>query len=368
MLYVLLFATIYSYFAYPAVLMVLPKRRIQTSEHALPKMSLIVAAHNESSRIADKLKNSLSLDYPEDKLQVLVASDCSTDETDQIVRDTNGVTLVRADEHLGKEYAQSLAVQAATGDILVFSDTATTVPIEALRNLAMAFADPGVGAVSSEDKFLSDDGEIAGEGLYVKYEMWLRSLESQRAGLVGLSGSFFAARAEVCQEWDVVSPSDFNTALNCAKRGLVAISSPAVVGIYKDIKDPAKEYARKVRTVIRGMTAVARAPSVLNPFRFGLFSLQVWSHKIMRWLVPWFMLALLVATVVVAKNWFVVALLLGQLAFYFMAFLAWLIPSLRGNALVRIVFFFMQVNIAIAQAGVQFLSGKRITTWKPSVR
>lgn len=367
-LILLLAGVAYSYFLYPTILGLLPRRRHERVSGELPSVTLIVAAHNEERRIAEKLTNSLAIDYPHDKLEILVASDCSTDDTDKIVRHTQGVELVRADQHLGKEYAQSLAVKAASGEILVFSDTATTVPSEALRNLAEVFSDPQIGAVSSEDRFVSEDGVLAGEGLYVRYEMWLRSLESQRAGLVGLSGSFFAARAVVCKDWDIVSPSDFNTALNCARQALVAVSSPEVIGIYKDIQDPAKEYARKVRTVIRGMTAIARAPEVLNPFRFGLFSFQVWSHKIMRWLVPWFMLALLIASATAPNNGFVVLLLIGQLAFYSVALLAWLSPVVRRNALARIVFFFMQVNIAIAQAGVQFLTGKRITTWKPSVR
>lgn len=360
---------IYSYALYPLILSLLRKRDVGTTSDAeLPTVTLIIAAHNESARIHEKLENSLAIDYPQEKLEILVASDCSTDDTDDIVRNTDGVTLVRADEHLGKEYAQSLAVKAATGEIIVFSDAATAVPTEAIRNLVEVFGDPLVGAVSSEDQFVSEDGSVAGEGLYVRYEMWLRSLESRLAGLVGLSGSFFAARAEVCENWDIVSPSDFNTALNCARAGMVAVSSPAVIGIYKDIKNPAKEFQRKVRTVIRGMTAVARAPVVLNPAKMGLFAFQVWSHKIMRWLVPWFLLALAITTLSVAKTPLVWLALIGQAGFYGVAVAAWLNPSLRDHSLVRVVFFFVQVNLAIAQAALQFLSGKRITTWKPSVR
>lgn len=362
-------ASVYSYVIYPGVLLLLPKRSTSANaEAALPTVSIIIAAHNEERRIREKLVNTKALDYPRELMEVLVASDCSTDDTDAIVLETNGVRLIRADEHLGKEYAQSLAVAAATGDILVFSDTATSVPVEAIRNLVEVFSDPVVGAVSSEDQFVTEDGSVAGEGLYVRYEMWLRSLESRLAGLVGLSGSFFAARSSVCKEWDIVSPSDFNTALNCARQGLVAVSSPAVIGIYKDIKNSTKEFQRKVRTVVRGMTAVARAPVVLNPAKMGLFAFQVWSHKIMRWLVPWFLLALAALTVLGPKTPFVSLILIGQILFYGIAAAAWVAPAFRENGLIRIIFFFAQVNLAIAFASVQFLSGKRITTWKPSVR
>src|SRR5690606_37149604 len=141
-----------------------------------------------------------------------------------------GVRLVRAVQRQGKEWAQLLAVRAAQGEILGFSDVATMIRADALRRLAGDFADPKVGAVSSEDRFVAPGGQLVGEGLYVRYEMWLRRLESGAAGLVGLSGSFFAARREVCEQWDVLASSDFNTALNSVRRGYIAISDPPLLG------------------------------------------------------------------------------------------------------------------------------------------
>ncbi|MDJ0807949.1 MAG: glycosyltransferase, partial [Gammaproteobacteria bacterium] len=295
----------------------------------------------------------------------------STDATDQIVTSyaEQGIRLVRADERKGKEYAQLCAIRASAGEILVFSDVATMIPQDAMRILADQFADARVGALSSEDRFISNDGQVVGEGAYVKYEMWLRRLESDRAGLVGLSGSFFAARREVCEEWDIYAPSDFNTALNSAKQGLVAISSADVVGIYKDVKDPGLEYRRKMRTVIRGITAIARHPEVLNPYRMGLFAFQVWSHKVMRWGVPWFMLLFFILTLLLQGEGIVYTLaLLAQVLFYGLALVGWLSAAFRQNTLVRIVFFFVQTNLALAQATVAFLLGKRMTVWTPSQR
>ena len=283
---------VYSYFIYPLILRLFPARPTQRSqiidENELVTFSLVITAHNEENRIRAKLENTLQIDYPREQLEILVASDCSSDATDAIVETyaDKGIKLVRADERKGKEYAQLCAIREAEGRILVFSDVATRIPPDALRLMADRFADQRVGAISSEDRFISNDGRIVGEGAYVKYEMWLRRLESDRAGLVGLSGSFFAARREVCEAWDIYSPSDFNTALNSAKQGLIAVTAPDVVGIYKDVKDPALEYRRKMRTVIRGITAIARHPEVLNPYRMGMFAFQVWSHKIMRWDSP----------------------------------------------------------------------------------
>jgi cellulose synthase/poly-beta-1,6-N-acetylglucosamine synthase-like glycosyltransferase len=281
----------------------------------------------------------------------------------------SGVRLVRVDERRGKEYAQLCAIRESAGDILVFSDVSTRIPENSLRILALQFDDTRIGALSSEDRFISNDGRVVGEGAYVKYEMWLRRLESERAGLIGLSGSFFAARREVCEDWDIYSPSDFNTALNCAKKGLVAITCPEVVGIYSDVKDPLIEYRRKLRTVVRGLTAITRHPEVLDPFRMGLFAFQVWSHKIMRWAVPWFMSVLLVSSLVLAAEGLVYQLALWfQVIFYGCAVLGWLSSVFRKHAAIRIIFFFVQTNLALAHALLLFLAGKRMTVWTPSRR
>ena len=363
----------YSYFIYPVLLKLLPSRKTvaHSASEELPSLSLIITAHNEAERIREKLENTLQIDYPPDLLEIIVASDFSTDETDAIVESYagQGIRLVRADQRKGKEYAQLCAIQASSGEILVFSDVATQIPANALRLLSSRFSDQKVGALSSEDQFVSNDGSIVGEGAYVKYEMWLRRLESNRAGLVGLSGSFFAARREVCENWDIYAPSDFNTALNSAKQGLVAITSPDVVGVYKDVKDPGLEYRRKIRTVIRGITAIARHPEVLNPFRMGMFAFQVWSHKIMRWGVPWFMAIFLLLTLMLqGQGLLYTVALAAQLVFYALALMGWLFSGLRETTLVKIIFFFVQTNLALAQATVLFAFGKRMTVWTPSKR
>ncbi len=344
-------ATAYSYFIYVILLQVLPKRRTYAAldgDGGLPRVSLIITAYNESARIAEKLENSLALDYPRELLEIIVASDCSEDGTDAIVKNfaPGRVRLVRADERKGKEYAQYCAIQQAAGEILVFSDVATSISPEAIHSLVDYFRDPKIGAVSSEDHFVSQDGAVVGEGAYVRYEMWLRRLESDCAGLVGLSGSFFAARASVCQQWDIYSPSDFNTALNCVKQDLIAVTAPDVQGHYKDIVEAKREYQRKVRTVLRGMTALLRHPEVLSYRRFGLFSLQLWSHKIMRWAVPWLLIALLFVSFLLWNHGPVYRFaLLAQLGFYTVGLLGSLIPPFREFGPVRMIYFFLLVTL-----------------------
>jgi hypothetical protein len=276
---------------------------------------------------------------------------------------------VRADQRKGKEYAQLCGMEKSDSDIIVFSDVATEIPRDALRLMVREFQDPNVGAVSSEDRFISKDEMLVGEGAYVKYEMWLRNMESDRGGLVGLSGSFFSARREVCECWDIETCSDFNVARNCARLDLLAVNCPEVVGYYPDLADSKAEYFRKVRTVLRGMSAIPRHSWVLNPFRMRMFAFEVWSHKIMRWGVPWFMLFFLLLTLLLqGQGAIYTAALIAQIVFYALALAGWLSEQMQEYTPIRLISFFVQSNIAIGQAFVQYLLGKRMVTWTPSKR
>ena len=368
--------SIYSYFLYPLLLIFLvriwgyEKDFCYSDSFVKPSISLIITAHNEASRIREKLENSLEIQYCAE-LDIIVASDQSTDATDQIVGEYvgRGVRLVRSDRRQGKEYAQLCALKQASGEVIVFSDVATKIPIDALSKMAIHFSDHSVGAVSSEDCFISQDGRIVGEGAYVKYEMLLRRMESKLSGLVGLSGSFFAARKSVCRDWDIQSPSDFNTAFNCVKANMKAISVSGVVGIYKDLKSSKGEYQRKVRTVLRGMTALSRNPGALNPFRYGLFSFQVWSHKVMRWLAPWFLILTFICNIALYSDHALYQVLMyAQIAFYGTALGAKLIPGLQNIGAIKIIYYFVQVNVAICESFLRLLLGQRMTVWKPSAR
>jgi glycosyltransferase involved in cell wall biosynthesis len=366
------FIALYSYLIYPLLLALMQRKRLRTAANPadLPPMTVIVTARNEERRIAEKLENTLALDYPRHLLEVLVASDASTDATEEIAgrfADRN-VRVVRSPERKGKEHAQSLAIRESRNALLVFTDAATRLHPDALRLLAEDFADPQVGAVSSEDELVSPQGEVRGEGAYVRYEMWLRGLESNVAGLVGLSGSCFAVRKSVCDRWRTDTPSDITVALLCAQAGLRAITDARVKGMYQDLKDESKEFERKKRAIIRGMTAVWELRESLHP-RNGLFALQVWSHKIFRWLVPIGMLLALATSIALARDsalyrFFVIL----QLVAYAAAVCAYLSVTARRMMPLRIALFFFVANIATAAAMWDFLRGVRIVTWNPSQR
>lgn len=335
-----------------------------------PRISLLITAHNEQDRIRTKIENSLKLDYHPDRLEIIVASDASTDDTESIVESYPALKLVRVTQRKGKEHAQKHGILHSTGEILVFTDVATLLDKDALRLLADNFRDPAVGALSSEDRMINEDGTPSGEGLYVRYEMLLRRLESDVRGLVGLSGSFFAARRSVCMEWAENLPSDFNTVMNCVRLGYRAVSDDKVIGYYKDIKSGQSEFNRKVRTLVRGITAFFANLELLDFRRFGFFSFQLFSHKLMRWLAPVFMILLLPATLlgVAGGDRTAYAAAALQAAFYGLALVGYASAGAQGSPLIKVPFFFTQVNVAILAAWFKYLRGERITMWAPSKR
>src|SRR5262249_29179610 len=231
-------------------------------------------------------------------------SDCSTDSTDTTVKTyaNKGVRLIRAEERKGKEATQGLAVEATVGEILVFSDVATMLPHGGSATIVKNFSNPSVGCGSSVGRFIESDGRTSGEGAYVKYEMLLRRLETRVNTLVGLSGSFFAARREVCQPWAVDLQSDFNTLLNAVKLRLRGVSDPDCIGYYNNLDNERKEYERKVRTVLRGISVLMKSLSMLNPFKYHLFSWQLFSHKLCRWLVPFAMILVFVSNMLLISS------------------------------------------------------------------
>jgi glycosyltransferase involved in cell wall biosynthesis len=329
-------------------------------------VSFIIAAHNEEQRIRDKILNALAQDYPAGSLEIIVASDCSTDRTDEIVLEySDRIRLVRAPERKGKEATQQLAIQTSTGSILVFSDSATALAPYGISSIVKNFADPSVGCVSSVDRYIDDEGATSGEGAYVKYEMFIRTLETRVGSLVGLSGSFFAARREVCRRWSPDRQSDFNTLLNSVELGLRGVLDQDSVGYYRSIANPSREFQRKVRTVVRGIAVLAPSLRYLNPFRFGMFAWQLASHKVCRWLVPFAMIGALVANLaLVSRSPFYQATLVFQAIFY----LAALVGLWTDARILRLPSFLCVANFAVLVAWLRFARGERIALWSPSSR
>jgi hypothetical protein len=362
---------VYAYAGYPVLLYALSSvwgRSVHRSD-GTPRVAFVIAARNEAARIREKIENTLAVRYPDALLEIVVASDCSDDGTDDIVREyaDRGVRLIVSGERKGKEHAQALAIAATDSEILVFSDVATRLDNDGVAQIVANFGDPTVGCVSSVDVLAGEAGRGGGEGAYLRYEMWLRSLESKLGSVVGLSGSFFAARRVVCSPWPTDIPSDFNTLTNTLRHGMRGVSDPLAIGRYPDLADPAAEYRRKVRTVARGIAGLGRNIDVLNPLRHGVASWQLLSHKLCRWVVPFALAGLLAANMVLALGAGRYVLLgVAQVACYGVA--AYAIYRRRSRGVVRWLAFFVLVNVSIFSAWVDVVRGRRYAIWQPSRR
>jgi len=362
----------YAYFGYALFLYAISfvrSRQVQFADYT-PTVSFIITAHNEELRIREKLENTLLLSYPPERVDMVVASDCSTDRTHDIVREyaAKGVRLVVAPERRGKEFAQKTAIEATSGEVLVFTDVAARLDTGGLRTILRGFADPTVGCVSSADRLIDADGQVSGEGAYVRYEMFLRDLESRVGSVAGLSGSFFAARREVCQSWATDIPSDFTTLLNTLKHGWRGISDRDAIAYYKNISDERREYSRKVRTIVRGMSGLLRHLTLLNPFQYGLAAWQLFSHKLCRWLVPFALLTALLASLVLAfSNRFYAVLALLQVGVYVIAAVGMRRVG-RLSGVHRLVTFLVSSNLSILHAWFHVARGRRVVLWEPSRR
>jgi len=369
-----IFLVFFAYIGYPLSLkslLLFRKIEVKKSDDFKPCISLIITAHNEEKRIKKKLENSLQLKYPNGKLQIIVTSDGSSDRTNEIVKnyENRGIILLPILKREGKENAQKEAVKISDGEVLVFSDVATILEPNSLKDIVSNFSDPTIGCVSSEDKLIRDDGKPSGEGLYVKYEMWLRDVESKVNSLVGLSGSYFAARKEVCQDFSANMQSDFRTLLNSMKLGLRGVSDPNAIGLYLDIADEQKEFQRKVRTVLRGLTVYFNHLEFLNIFRYKIFSYQYFCHKLLRWLVPFFLIGAYFSNAILAVN---SSLYFSIMIIHTLFYLAGIL-SLRGiinisSKMAKLPQYFLTVNLSILIAWGKFLRGERIVLWQPSQR
>jgi cellulose synthase/poly-beta-1,6-N-acetylglucosamine synthase-like glycosyltransferase len=362
----------YTYVGYPVILWAVTRVRLRATRKRdiLPSVSIIVAARNEADKIARKIEHSLALDYPGDRLQIVVASDASDDGTDEIVQAyaSWGVQLVRAPHRHGKEYVQGLALMMATGDIVVMTDAATLLEPGALRQLVANFADSTIGAVSSEDVVVDAAGNPTSEGLYVKYEMWVRRLESRFHSLVGLSGSCFAIRRELSASWPSTLASDFMAALHAARAGYRSIADPSARGRFVALGSAQAEMRRKTRTFLRGITVLMANVELMNPFRYGWFAFQLVSHKLLRFATPLLLVTALVTSGLAWNDVVLSGLFWLQAAFYVIGVLGGVAPAPFRQPVVRAMHFFVMVQWAMLVAWGKYVLGQQQTTWDPSKR
>ena len=364
----------YAYVGYPLLLLLLSRIRPKPvkSGHWTPSVTVIIAAYNEERDLAAKLENTLALDYPPSQLEILVTSDCSSDRTDEIARSfaSRGVRLHRQEERHGKTAAQNAAVTKARGEIIVFSDATTHYRPDVLRLMVPAFADNSVGCVTGRVIYQDDKDSSVGTGTqsYWNYEFFLKKHESAVCSLIGVCGCMYAVRASAYIPLYNEACSDFIIATTMVEQGLRAVYVPEAVCTEEPNRQAKKELAARVRIISQTFADLWRNRSVLNPFRSGFYAVQLWSHKLMRYLVPLFLIAIFIASAfLVRRNAFYAAMFLMQVVFYLAALVSWALERLGVTfSLLALPQYFVITNLASLIAFVKFLTGERYTRWEPS--
>jgi cellulose synthase/poly-beta-1,6-N-acetylglucosamine synthase-like glycosyltransferase len=366
------FLVFYVYLGYPALLAsgLLGKRKMPFRGDIQPFLSVLIPAHNEEKAIRAKLLNLLSQDYARKKLEILVGNDGSSDATAEIVAGMNlpSVQLINSERPVGKSAIQNKLVEHSQNEILVFSDADCFLPANALRVLVQHFADPRVGLVTNCASIANrnETAVVEGEGLYWRYEQWLRNEESERGLLAMASGSLFAMRRELWSPLDPNVGDDFVLPLQVAAAGyLNVLETRCSAETDLSQNQPRSLFRMKARIVSKDLRGLLSNLACLNPFQVGLVAVGLLSHKLLRWAIPYFLIGLLVSNIFLAGHVFYGIALFAQIAFYGVAALALLFGGNRVRFPLSAAASFCVVNLAALIGTVQCLTLQPAGRWKP---
>jgi cellulose synthase/poly-beta-1,6-N-acetylglucosamine synthase-like glycosyltransferase len=363
---------IYSYFCYPFLLRIMHLiHRVKTKKSdEIRSITLIIAAYNEEKHIAAKLENTLQLDYPREMLQVVVASDGSTDRTDALVLayENHGIELLRIEGRRGKTAAQNAASRIAHGEILVFSDATTVYHPGVLRQIIKPFADQSVGCVSGKLLFIQKEGtNFEGEkNTSEAYDQAVKNWESDIWSICGVNGCLYAVRRNCFVEIADYLTSDFVIPLKILEMGLRVVYEPEAVCFESPCRDASGEFNRKIRTSRAGITGAFFLRHLLNPFQYPWIAFCLIHHKVLRWLSPLLLMIAIVANAgVMNVNLFYKATMLCQFFFYFCALLGFFNEKYKKKIrLFTVPFNFLLINFAALFGWIDFLKGNLAEVWE----
>jgi cellulose synthase/poly-beta-1,6-N-acetylglucosamine synthase-like glycosyltransferase len=361
-------ALVYAQLGYPLLLAVLARLRRRVTAPARPKepptVSLIIAAYDEEDVIAAKVSNAQGLDYPLDRMEIIVACDGCTDDT-AAVADEAGADLVLDLPRGGKIRAQDSAVAHAQGQIVAFSDANSTWEPEALARLADAFADPDVGYACGQVRFVNDDPggpDSNQEGLYWRYEMALRALESRLVSVTAGNGAIYATRRECYIEVDPIMGHDLSFPFNMVKRGWRAVYVPAARATEKMVPSIEGEFARKRRMMSHTWPIVLRG-GLLSPRGYPpLYAVMIGSHRVLRYAAPFLHAGAFVSSALLLTSGWVYALaFVAQLA---VLAAAWLAPRYPRRALL-VARYYVLTTASVAAGLWDWLRHGTAAGWEP---
>ncbi|CAN5305611.1 glycosyltransferase family 2 protein [soil metagenome] len=336
-----------------------------------PFVTILITAYNEEKAIRAKLENTLQIDYPKERLEILVASDGSTDKTDEIVREfaDKGVKLFRQEGRMGKTFTQNKAVEQSKGEIILFSDATTNYEKDVLQIILPNFADEKIGCVAGRLVYVDESKSGVGTGArkYWNYETFLKKSESRACSLIGASGCLYAVRKSAYQPMYAEACSDFLICTVVFRQGLRSVYEPNAVCTEETNRHTKKEFQMRVRVISQTFTDLWRNREMLNPFRSGFYAVELISHKLLRYAVPFLLLLILLSSAIAAfhSNLFAGFFVL-QALFYAMAFVAWMAEkSGKSPGILAIPLYFVLTNLASTIGFYKFLSGERYAQWEP---
>lgn len=366
---------VYTYLLYPLILYVIYnfKRRPPVSDiQHQPGVSIIISAYNEENIIEEKIKNILEINYPKEKIEVLIGLDGCSDNTPEILKKYYGnfLHVIEFPNRRGKAAVLNDLVELAKSDIIVFSDANTIYESDAIENLVRHFHDPAIGGVCGKLELLPHNKNIGsmGESMYWRYENMLKLMEGTINTTIGATGAIYAIRKSLYRNLPVhkIVTDDFLIPLHVVSQGQRVIFDHNAIGYEKTAENIQKEYSRKVRIGVANFVGLSEIKHLLKP-RWKFIAFALWSHKIIRWFVPFLMLLILISNLglvlVSEKNIFNIILLL-QIVFYTTAAAGYIMDRFKIYfGIFGYPYFFVSMNWALLIGFIRFILNRKQPTW-----
>lgn len=360
----------YTYVGYPALLAVIAafRRRALPEPGYTPSISVLIAAYNEEAHIGRKIEQTLALEYPAEKLEVVVVSDGSSDRTDEVVEAFADprVRLLRVPRG-GKTQAQNEAVRHCRGDIVVFSDATTVYHRQALSYLACNYVDPSVGAVSGRYQYFDPEGDSPtglGSIAFWNYENLIKTFQSRIRTLTGCSGCIYSVRRELYAPLPREACSDLIEPLWIVGKSYRVVFEPRALAYEETTRSAGDEFGMRVRVVTQGMQGLLSTRSIPGLWDRPWIAFQLLSHKAMRWMVPLFLAMLAAASAALAYRPEFLILFALQAAFYGFALLSVVAPLHRRWKLLGLPLYFCTLNAAALVSLVELARGRKYALWE----
>lgn len=386
--WLLLFVIAYTYLGYGILLFIIIKTRrffklgkkVSIDPNYEPQVTLFIAAYNEKDYVEAKMKNSLALDYPQEKLHIIWVTDGSDDGTPDLLKGYPNTTVYHLDARNGKIGAMNRGMDFVKTPIVIFSDANTNLGPESIRRIVHLFSNPVVGCVSGEKRIVNNKSDVAsgaGEGIYWKYESALKKWDAELYSVVGAAGELFAIRTNLYRhvEKDTIL-DDFIISLRVAQEGYTIQYDPEAYAIETASANVKEEFKRKIRIAAGGIQSIVRLRSLLNIFKYGTLSFQYISHRVLRWsLTPLCLILVIPVLTILALNQGLLSfglyavLFWLQILFYAAALLGWFLENRKTSIKILFVpYYFFIMNLSVVLGFFRYIKKTQSVNWERAKR